>query len=68
MTGYASIMVQAYSRASGKSIQESFVDLGIDGLIDLSEITSRQLENGGLILALQEDGPGVLSWGHDNKK
>ena len=63
MAGYTSIMVQAYSLATGKSIRESLIDLGIDHLIDSSEITSEQLVNEDLILALQNDSAGVMSWG-----
>jgi len=60
MADYTSITVQAYSLSTGKSIQESLVDLVIDRLLDLSEINHHTPGSEGLISSLPNDNTGIL--------
>ena len=62
MSGYTSIMVQAYSLATGKTIQESLAELAIDQLIDPSEIGPELSEAEVLASSLSQDSTGVVSW------
>lgn len=67
MTSYASIMVQAYSLATGKSIQDSLVDLKIDNLIDQSKINLQSQNESDMVVSLKEDVAGVSSWARGQK-
>ncbi|SHJ24175.1 hypothetical protein SAMN02745165_01910 [Malonomonas rubra DSM 5091] len=62
MAGYTSIMVQAYSLATGKSIQDSLIDLGVDRLVDSAEVRQNNSRTEETINMLLDDCPGILRW------
>jgi len=59
---YTSIMVEAYRLATGKSIQDSLTDLGIDRLVDSTEILPLPEEQVSFALDLQADYLGITQW------
>ncbi len=67
MTNYTSIMVQAYSLSTGKSIQDSLIDLNIDTLIKPSEINQYTQEVRDSAVSLQKDAVGVLGWSRTSR-
>ena len=62
MLDYTSIMVLAYSRATGKSVTEALAELAIDHLIEPAEIGQPSLEEELLISSLGYDKAGVAVW------
>lgn len=62
MPGYTSIMVQAYSLTTDKSIQDSMADLGIDNLISPAEAAPLSKHQKHLAESLLADPIGVAKW------
>ena len=67
MSNYVSIMVQAYSLATAKTIQESLIDLSVENLIDPSEIENQLDIDDDLLVFLQQDHKGINLWVHNKQ-
>lgn len=62
MAGYTSIMVQAYSLATGKTIEESLADLGIQHIVESAAIGQPTPTEKSLAEELLQDRIGVKKW------
>lgn len=59
---YVSIMITAYSQLTGRTIDQSLIDLGCAGAIDPADIQIKNKEEEGMLQDLLKDPEGVLRW------
>ena len=62
MHNYSAIIVNAYSSVSGRSISDSISDLGLDGVIDSSEVESLSEVETDYLNDMLKNGQIVRSW------
>ncbi len=62
MQRHAAIMVNAYSRVAGRSLEKALDDLGLAGRLELEEVKNLQESENDYLEAMLKDREMVMSW------
>ena len=62
MQKHAAIMVNAYSRVAGRSLEEALVDLDLAEIIDLESLSNLSESENDYLSAMLKDHDMVISW------